>query len=161
MTTAWIDGCMQQLGRRWPTIEVAQALEIAQRLSRDPARCQLSPEHCADAYVRTVEEQRDVSPSAFVVVATFAQDGAAAVQHAAAVAAATRVFGDAAVTPAAAARGWYERECWDRTGFLEAEQPTDAQLHAAVIWDRAEQAAVGAAEALGTVRCTGIEVGWR
>ncbi len=161
MTTGWIDGCTQQLGRRWQTIEVTQALEISERLSRDPAWCHLSPEHCADAYVRTVEEQRNVSPSAFVVAATFAQDGAASMQHAAAVAAATRVFGDAGVTPAAAARGWYERECWDRTGFSATEQPTDAELHAAVIWDRAEQAAVCAAEALGTARCTGIEVVWR
>lgn len=147
----WIDRCAGQLGRRWLTIDPSQAWEIAARLSQnresDESRLsqngesdELTPEYCADAHVRQVEEARHVEPSAFVL--TFRCNGATDEQRTLASAAAEAIFREAGITPAGAARAWWERDGWD-TGSYDADTPplTDDESRAATAWDRAEDAA--------------------
>lgn len=153
----WIDHCAGQLGYRWPSMTAADALMIAGALAAEAAWRELSPEGCADAYVWSIEEVREIKPSAFELV--FSPSSGPDAQRACAAAAA--VFRGAGRTPAACARGWFERGGWDRRGFIDDdEKPTAQEIEAAMAWDRAEQAAVDAygGEVTGGA---GLELLWR
>lgn len=153
----WIDHCAGQLGYRWPSMTAADALMIAGALAAEAAWRELSPEGCADAYVWSIEEVREIKPSAFELV--FSPSSGPDAQRACAAAAA--VFRGAGRTPAACARGWFERDGWDRRGFIDDdEKPTAEEIEAAMAWDRAEQAAVDAygGEVTGGA---GLELLWR
>lgn len=148
----WIDHFAARLGYRWPSITPSQASKIAGSLAAEPAwretspedgaeARELSPEDSADAYVWAVEAVREIKPSAFELV--FAHSSGPEAQRACAAAAA--VFREAGVTPAAGARGWFERAGWDRRGFVDDdEKPSAEEIDAAMVWDRAELAAVNA-----------------
>jgi hypothetical protein len=138
----WIDRFASQLGRRWRSIDPSLASTHAMHRAQQSTWRNLDPETAADAYVRMVEERRPVEPSAFLLVFDDAQ--ADEDQNARAVGAAMEVFRQAGITPAAGARGWYERDCWDDLGFPEDQRPTDADLRAAQTWDQAVMAAEAA-----------------
>lgn len=137
----WIDHCAAHLGCRWPSITPEEASQIAESLAAEASWRELSPEGCADAYVWTNEAEREVKPSALELV--FSQGTGPDAQQACAAAAA--VFREAGLTPAACALGRFERDGWDRRGFADDdEKPSADEIDAAMVWDRAEQAAVAA-----------------
>jgi hypothetical protein len=153
----WVDHCAGQLGFRWPSVTAAEASKIAGSLAAEAAWRELSPEGSADAYVWSVEEVREVKPSAFELV--FSNSRGPDAQRACAAAAA--VFREAGVTPAAGARGCFERAGWDRRGFTDDDvKPSAKAIDAAMAWDRAEMAAVDAygGEVTGGA---GLELLWR
>ncbi len=162
-TARWIDRCAEQLGRRWLTIDPTQACEIATKLSLDRKSYELTPEVGADAYVRQVEEVRHVEPSAFVL--TFRCDVATDEQRTLATAAAAGIFREAGITPAGAARGWWERDGCDGGSHDPDVLPlTDDESRAADTWDRAEGAAKKACVGpLQEGELTGVwlELSWR
>jgi hypothetical protein len=155
----WIDHFAARLGYRWPSISAEEASKIASSLATEGVwrAPELGPEDSADAYVWSIEEVREIKLSAFELV--FANsNGPDALR---ACAAAAEVFREAGLTPAACARGCFEREAWDCRGFVEDdERPSEEEIDAAMVWDRAELAAVAAygGEVTGGA---GLELLWR
>jgi hypothetical protein len=138
----WIDRFAAQLGRRWSAIAPSLASTHAMRCALQSEWRKLEPETAGDVYVRMVEEQQQIDPSAFVLV--FDDAHADEDMKTRAVGAAMAVFGQAGVTPAAGARGWFDRDRWDDMGFAEEARPSDFELQAALVWDQATMAAVSA-----------------
>jgi hypothetical protein len=156
----WIDHFAARLGYRWPSILAEEASKIASSLATEGAWRELGPDDSADAYVWSIEEVREVKPSAFELVFSNSS-GPDAPDALRACAAAAEVFREAGLTPAACARGWFERAGWDRRGFIEDdERPSDDEIDAAMAWDRAELAAAKAygGEVTGSA---GLELLWR
>lgn len=157
----WIQRCADQMARRWPSMDRPRAAWLASEVAQQPAWRGFGPEAGADAYVRSIEEQVDVEPSAFVL--TFRCEGASAERCSAAVAVAQDVFRAAGMTPAAGARGWWERDGWDRAGFTDDESRSKTHIDAAMVWDRADQAATDACGGSQADQPAGgsLELSWR
>lgn len=141
-TTLGIDRCAVQLGRRWPTISPERAAAIAAYLAVETPLRDLSPEHGADEYVRSLEEEAPVEASAFVLVCTC--DGADDDLLGRAVAAAEEVFLDLYVSPARAARVHLSRSRGGDTRLADGQDTQGDLFTGDELLGRAVVAAEGA-----------------
>jgi hypothetical protein len=158
----WIDRFAALLGRRWRTIDPSLASTHATSCAQQSEWRKLELHAAADGYVRAVEERQQIEPSDFVLVLDDAH--ADEDMKTRAVGAALAVFEQAGVTPAAGARGWFERDRWDDTGFEEDARPADPELQAARVWDQATMAAESASRSEVKTHDPGrgaLELRWR